>query len=320
MPANEEPSLVGAKGPAWTVTLLALVLALLVGTLFSALIYDNSIAGIVTLAAEFAGALLLLLLLSLPWRRHRYTFAVVIGIAAFAIYSGNMKGLLEFIAVPETRKIMQDVRDPAQMEKVAEQHASNKLVQLIAEAQRAAQESIRLGAKLDNEIEPPGLALDIRPEAASRAQLEAFRRDLATAKANAEAFMPPFLYILKAERARVDSFARSLDLTEDTLRSLLAGIDKRHAKGTEFTSRMMSARARLYGALDGVYVVLIAEQGRFQVQANGQYLFASQAVLNRYNAAAGAASAALKRVEELEEERKQLEREQQEGWRRFGGQ
>jgi hypothetical protein len=96
----------------------------------------------------------------------------------------------------------------------------------------------------------------------------------------------------------------------------LDSLDKRHAEIEAFTSRMLAARADFYRAYGNYVAILVGEFGSYNV-ANGQFVFPFQRTVDRYNAAADAMSVAAKRVAELEEERKNLLKSQQEAWLQF---
>jgi len=55
----------------------------------------------------------------------------------------------------------------------------------------------------------------------------------------------------------------------------------------------------------------------FEVQTNGQFVFATHIIADRYTAAANEINAAAKHVSELENEGQQLSQAQQEQWGRF---
>ena len=60
--------------------------------------------------------------------------------------------------------ILQDVRDPAQIQKARDQKPSNAFLEMTAKIMQLAEESNRLTLKMSDEIEPPGLANDINSE------------------------------------------------------------------------------------------------------------------------------------------------------------
>jgi GYF domain 2 len=297
--------------------LIALVILLVLGAFLSSIIYGNSAEGIGFLAGEFIGAAFILYLISWPWRRSTYRNAIVVLVAALSVGLSNGQKILDGIAAREGRTALQNARTPEQIEKALEQNPSNPLLQLIAEANKAAQETVRLGEKLSNEIEPPSLTQDLDFARVGRADLEAYYRDLKAAEANATAAMPRYLALLNDERNRVESFAQTLSIDKGVVRDLLNGVDMRHERSTAFTSKMLTARAELYRALGSSVAILIEQFGKYKVDANGRFLFSSQSIADQFNDAFGQVTAATNRVAQLEEERKKLIQFQQEGWERF---
>jgi hypothetical protein len=239
-------------------------------------------------------------------------FAVAIGFTAVFVLVSNRNKVFEGIEVREARMALQGVADLAGIEKAARENPSNHILGLTTEAFRSAQETERLTNKLSADIEPAGLAADLNPAAASLEQLQAYQRDFRTAEANANAALPVYIDLLKKERATVERFAQ-LNGTSggETLRGFLEGIDIRHARSTDFNSKMLAAKAKLYKALADRYAIFIEQYGRFQLQPNG-FVFSDRSVLARFNATIDPINDALKRIAELEEERKQLQKSQQE--------
>ena len=58
------------------------------------------------------------------------------------------------------------------------------------------------------------------------------------------------------------------------------------------------------------------QEPAFAVGANGQFLFADQSALDRFNAALNAVTSTTTKLTHLDAERKQLEQAQQEGWKK----
>ena len=195
-------------------------------------------------------------------------------------------------------------------------HPSNKFLKLIATATKAGIETRAAAEKLSQEIEPPALAKDINQATASRNDLEALRRELKTAEANATSFLPRYLALVKAERDRLEAYARSLNLEKDVLSRFMDRIDTRQADIAAVTSDLMSARAEYYRAYDKCAAVLVADFGIYKV-TNGQFVFPLQYMANRYNAAAGAKAAAAKRIAELEEKQRTLMQPSPKAWAQF---
>jgi hypothetical protein len=243
-----------------------------------------------------------------------FVFMIVFSIGAYFV--PDLGKLQESIAARESQTALQGIIDPRQIDEALKQHPSNKFLQMIAMATRAADETSAAAEKLSNEVEPPAISKDVNLGTASRNDLEALRRDLKTAETNATAFMPRYIVLLKTERDNVEKYALSLHAAKETVGRLLDNIDKRHAETTAFTSRMLLARAEFYRAYEKYVAVLVGESGAYKM-TNGQFIFPLQRTAERYNVAANAMTAAAKRVAELEEERKTLMQSQLIGWEQF---
>jgi hypothetical protein len=229
--------------------------------------------------------------------------AACIGVAAIAWQSSYGDAAKEIIARWA----------PKQIDEALRRHRSNKILQMIAMATKAANETSAAIEKLSNEAEPPALSKDINLSTASRSDLEDLRRDLKAAEAKATTLMPGVIALIKAERDRVETYALSLHAGKDIVGRFLDDVDKRHA---ETTSRMLSARADYYRAYEDYVAVLAGEFGAYKV-VNGQFIFPLQRTVDRYNAAAQAMTVAAKRLAELQEERRQLMQSQQQRWEQF---
>lgn len=228
----------------------------------------------------------------------------------------DLRKLQESVADRERQTALQGVIDPAQLSEALKQYPSNKFLQLMAMATKAANDTNAAIEKLSNEVEPPSISKSGNLGGASRSDLDALRRDLKTADANATTFLPRYTALLKAERDSVEKYARSLGVGPDTTSKLLDNIDKRHAEIAALTSKTLSARAESYRAYDNLVALIIAEFGTYTV-VNGQLIFPSQRTVDRYNVAANAVTVAAKRVAELGEERKTMLKSQQERWAQF---
>ena len=192
----------------------------------------------------------------------------------------------------------------------------NKLSQIVAMADRAADETSAAAEALLTEIEPASVPKDIDLGAATRDELDALRRGLKTAEVNAATFLPRYLALLKSEHDKVESYARSLDVEKDFATRLLAAIDKRHMETATFISQMLKARAEFYRDYEIYVAFLVGEYGTYKV-VNGQFIFPIQRTVDRYNIAAHAMAVAAKSVAERAKEKKRLMQLQQEQWRQF---
>ena len=213
---------------------------------------------------------------------------------------------------------MQDIADPAQIDAALAQHPQNRFLRLTAMATRTANETSAAAEKLSGEVEPPAIRGIGNLGAASRDELEALRRDLKTAEANATTFLPRYIALMKTERDKVEKFARALPAGNETTNRFLDEIDKRHAEFAALMTRLLSARADLYRAYGDYVAFLVAESGGYRV-VDGQFLFTLQRTVDRYNVVARAMTAATQRVVELQEERKNWLQSQQQRWLQFVG-
>jgi hypothetical protein len=243
-------------------------------------------------------------------------FVFIIIAAVGAYYVADLGNLQDSIAAREGQAALQEVADPSQIDEALRQHPSNKFLRMMAMATRAADDANVAIEKLSNEVEPSAVAKADNLGPASKSDLEALRRDLKVAEANATTFMPRFVAVLKAERDNVEKYAVSLHLGKEFSTRLLDHIDKRRAEIVALTSRMLSARAEFYRAYQNYLAFLIGEFGNYKV-VKGQFIFPLQRTVDRYNIAAQAMAVAGKPVAELAEERKRLLQSQQERWRQF---
>lgn len=245
-----------------------------------------------------------------------FLFVSMAALSFGAYYLANFGKLQEQAAARENQAVLRGITDAAKLEEALRQHPSNRFLKMMAMATRTANETRAATDALYNEIEPPALSKGINFATASRADLEAMRGNLRTAEANARALTPRYAALLKAERDKVQDYARSLRLEKDFVGTVLDGVDKRQAKATAFTSSLLLARADYYRAYENYVAVLVAEFGSYKV-VDGQFIFPLQRTVDRYNVAAHAMAVAAKRVNELEDEKKKQMPSQVEGWEQF---
>jgi hypothetical protein len=189
--------------------------------------------------------------------------------------------------------------------KFKEMIAAGETQHLAAMATRAENETSVAIDKLSNEFKPPTLSKDVNSSTASRTDLEALRSELKTAEARATAFMPRYIALLKTEHDKVENYAQSHRADRDSVSKALDDIDKRHAKITALISVMLLARTEYYRAYENYLGILVSNFGAYKV-VNGEFIFAVQSAVDRYNVAAEAMTTAANRVAELEEERKKV--------------
>ena len=246
------------------------------------------------------------------WVAFLLLFVVLAAVSVGVYYLGKLQ---ETMAALEGR-IALDAINAGQIDAALAGHPSNRFLKLIATATKAGIETRAAAEKLSQEIEPPALAKDINQATASRNDLEALRRELKTAEANATSFLPRYLALVKAERDRLEAYARSLNLEKDVLSRLWIASTLARRTSRPLGPIYSSARAEYYRAYDKCAAVLVADFGIYKV-TNGQFVFPLQYMANRYNAAAGAKAAAAKRIAELEEKQRTLMQPSPKAWARF---
>jgi hypothetical protein len=229
----------------------------------------------------------------------------------------NMRNVPIDVDLRDAVAVLKGLRDPSQIDRVVKDNPSNVFLVLMAEIRRASQETSRLIEKLIDETEPPTLPKELNYARASRVQLEAYRLDLEAAEANAMAAMSRYIALLESEREKVEVVVRSLDIDDRYIRAALSGIDKRQAQSTDITSKMLSANAEFYRATGGYVAFLIEQFEHYKVSTNGHFMFSSQSIADRYDVASKQINDAMKRIAELEEERRKLAQFQQEQWEHF---
>ncbi len=250
------------------------------------------------------------------WRVRIAFLLLFIVFSVGAYFVSDLSRLQDGSAARDSRAALQGITHPRQIDEALAQHPQNKFLRLTAMAIKAANETSAASEKLSGEVEPPAISKIGNLGAASRGDLEALRRDLKTAEANATTFLPRYMALLKTERDTVEKHALSLNAGKDTTARLLDDIDRRHAEFAAHVARMLPARAELYRAYGDYVAFLVAESGAYKV-VDGQFIFSLQRTVDRYHVAARAMTVATRRVVELEEERKTLLKSQQEGWVQF---
>jgi hypothetical protein len=231
---------------------------------------------------------------------------------------GNQRHIVDVFTVRDAQATLKDIHSPIQLDDAVARNPRNALLKIMAEAAKLAQESGRRAQALSEQIEPPELNQNLDPATATRDELAKYITSLKTAERNANAATTQLLAIQQDERERLERYARSVSFSE--VASLLNGVDKRHAREAEFNSRMMKARADVYGAYATDLTILLEQYGRYTVETNGQIRFSEQSTATRYNNASNALSEAAKRVAALDAERKEIVQSQQAGWEHIVGQ
>jgi hypothetical protein len=231
-------------------------------------------------------------------------------------YAGDLSKLQTVVSAQETRTALRDVSDPDQLDQAIKLYPSNKLLSLLALANKDAIEIDAAARKLLSDVEPRSLPKLSDLGAASRSDLDALRSDLKTAESNAASVAPRYVAQIKATRDQLENDARSLNVGDDRLSAFMAMIDEQHAASTALTSKELASRAEYYNAYEKCVALLVREFGIYRV-TNGQFVFPFQSTADGYNRAATAMTAAAKRESELGDERTKLRQSQLSRWKGF---
>jgi hypothetical protein len=243
-------------------------------------------------------------------------FVFMVAVSVGTYYVADLGRLQDLIAARQGQAALQGITDASQIDAALRQSPSNRFLRMMAMATRAADETNATIDKMSDDIEPPAISKAGSPGTASRSDIEALRRDLKTAEANATTFAPRTVAVLKAERDTVEKYATSLQLGKDARGRLLDILDKRHAEIAALASRTSSARADFYRAYQNYIGILVGEFGAYKF-VDGQFIFPLQRTADRYNVAAQAMTLAARPLAELDQERKTLLQSQQARWLHF---
>jgi hypothetical protein len=222
------------------------------------------------------------------------------------------------LSTQEGQAALQGIGNPSQLESALKQHPSNSLLKLMAQTLRITNDTKAAIDQLAAQIEPARVSKEPNFGSVTRDELDAFRRDLKTAEANARAFLPRYAAIFKAECAQIDSATVSLHVPKEIASQVLDGVTQRQAKALNAISLILAARADYYSAYDKYIAFLSSELGSFKVVA-GQFIFPLQRTVERYGAAAQAMTSSAKRVAELEADMKKQEKPLPEEWMQLTG-
>jgi len=239
-------------------------------------------------------------------------------LAAAGYFATDLSKFQQRISTQNGQVVLQGIANPDQLEDALRQHPSNNILQLMAKAIKAADDTRGAIDRLSGQIEPAGLSKEINFGSVSRNDLESFRRDLMTAEANTAAFLPRYIAIFKAEHDQIESAALSLHVPREIASRVLDGLTQRHARVLNAITAILSARADYYRAYGKYLALLSSEFGSFKV-VNGQLIFPLQRTVERYNAVAQAMTSAARRVTDLETDMKKQNQPLPEEWMQLTG-
>jgi hypothetical protein len=234
-------------------------------------------------------------------------------------YVGDLAKYQEAISARETQAILRDVNDPGQLDQALQQYPSNGILKLVALANRQSIEIDAATQKRLSEVEPATLSRAINLTASSRGDLDALRRNLKIAQTNATTFEPGYIALIKAERDKIETEARSLKVEKGAMARFMVAIDERDKEMIAITAKVLAARLEYYRAYDKCAELLVKEFGVYKVE-NGQFVFPFQYSAESYNRAAATMAAASIRIAELEDGRAAVRQAQFKRWKAFADQ
>lgn len=238
-------------------------------------------------------------------------------ICAGAIYFvGDLSKLQGEVAAQESRDALRDITSPDQLDQAIKRYPTNKLLALLGLAKRDADELETAARKSRSDIEAKSLPPLASLAGASRADLEALRRDAKAAQTNAAGVTPRFAASVKAAREKLESDAKSLHVDDERLSLFMTMIDEQHAVAIALFSQMLATHAEYYDAYDKCVALLVRDYGIYRV-TNGQFIFPFQSTADSYNRAVSAVTAASDRMSQFDEDMKKFKQAQLGKWKAF---
>jgi hypothetical protein len=240
----------------------------------------------------------------------------VIACLGVGYYVGDLAKFQTVNPAKESQTALRGVNDPEQLDRLLRRYPSNKMLKMVALANKDWVEIDAAARRLLNDAEPRDFLKLVDLSAYSRSDLDALRRDVKTAQSNAAAIAPRYIALLNDERAKLENDARSLDVENSTVSEFMTMIDEQHAEMNALTSKVLAARAEYYDAYERCVAVLVKEFGIYKV-TNGRVVFSVQSAADSFNRAVTALDVAAKRIAEVEDERTTLRRSQLNRWKSF---
>jgi hypothetical protein len=240
----------------------------------------------------------------------------VIACLGLGYYVGDLSKFQTVNSATESQTALRGVSDPEQLDRLLRQYPSNKMLKMVALANKDSVEIDAAARRLLNDAEPRDFLKPVDLGAYSRGDLDTLRRDVKTAQSNVATVTPRYIALLNDERAKLENDTRSFDVENGTVSEFMTMIDEQHAEMITLASKVLAARAEYYNAYEQCVAVLVREFGIYKV-ANGQVIFPFQSTADSFNRAVTALDAAAKRIAELEDERTTLKRSQPNKWKTF---
>jgi hypothetical protein len=282
--------------------------------LLSALIYDGSPNGIAYLFGQFLGSTFILLLLALLLKKWPYRFAAALLLSTAFVLLSNRNQVTDALSVRDMRNALSSTTSIADIDDAAKRSPSNPLLQLLADAASLGRETEMESERLISAIEPDSLKRDPDYASMTRAQLESYRRDLATAERNASNVLPTYIRLLGRQREEIERRVSVTSLREEHRQDFMRGLDSRRTKSIDLARRSMEAHAEVYAALGATHSILIEHFGKYEYKG-GQFYFSDQNALRTFNAAQSRVAAASERMAAIQAEYEREKQTMQDKWK-----
>jgi hypothetical protein len=240
----------------------------------------------------------------------------VLACLGLGYYVGDLAKFQTVNPARESQTALRGVSDPEQLDRLLRQYPSNKMLKMVALANKDSVEIDAAARRLLNDAEPRDFLKPVDLGAYSRSDLDTLGRDVKTAQGNAATFTPRYIALLNDERAKLENDARLLGAESGAVSEFMTMIDEQHAEMITLASKVLAARAEYYNAYEQCVAVLVREFGSYKV-TNGQVVFQFQSTADSFNRAVTALNEAAKHIAELEDERRTLRRSQPNRWQSF---
>jgi hypothetical protein len=244
----------------------------------------------------------------------------VIAIVCFGTlyFIGDLARFQDANVVEENQAALRDLKDPEQLDQLLKQYPSNRILKLIALANRDSIEIDDAALGLLREVDPGELTKRINNGFSSRGDVDALGRDLKAAEDNAAGLPSRYDALIKAVRVRIEHDAGALKGRTTDFAKFMAMIDAEHAGMKALMAKISAARLDYFRAYGKCVALLALEFGSYKV-VNGQFIFRLQPEADSYNEAAAVTATAAKRLVDLEEERTALRQSQFDRWKNWAG-
>jgi hypothetical protein len=244
-----------------------------------------------------------------PDRKSRWLailLGCIIAVVCFGTlyFVGDLARFQEGAAIRENQAELRDLKDPEQLEQRLKQYPSNKILKLVALANKDSIEIDAAALGLLKEADPGELSKRINEGLSGRGDLVALGRSLKAAEDNAAGLASRYDILIKAVRDGIARDAGALEGGTNNSATFMAMIDAQHADMMALMARISAARLDYFRAYEKCVGLLASENGIKVV--DGRITFRLQAQADSYNEAAAVTAATAKRLADLETERKAL--------------